>query len=525
MTIRSNSASLIARLAAAAAALASAPTASAALAPGNSVCFPAPYDQSTCLSWTSDADNITFTAVWPASGSVKVGWGGWGISSLTCGSMFPASVSMAFVGPGGVTLEDRAAVGHVLPQCRKEQLSYVTAKRIEPDGSVTVTWTRPLVAPRSSGQPSIVPGNVSIIGAVFYGQLDLRPCESTGVPAHQGIASFTAQLLPAAGRGASAGGAPAPAPAPAPPAPATGLVASFYVCSNAYTNLAHITSAGLERFYGQSSQVGLLPGVSTVDVAGRRLFALVESATGASFDLVSLDVDSGARGATCATPFSVPANYPLQNINIAFDPNNKTVIVAGCTDPECAGYVGVSRINPATCAATQVVKVPTDPPLNPTQSSAAFDPATDTFLMTVSQAVGKKPSGPVLVSVDMRTGRVLHSFAEGGTNFNVMSLVNDGPGRFLGVNVLQDQTVALATFDSARNKASVAPAVPGVLAALPGLSALERGEGGDVFYFLSQDGASGAARVIGVFAANGTLASTGTLPGDYSQSPTALFAL
>ena len=125
----------------------------------------------------------------------------------------------------------------------------------------------------------------------------------------------------------------------------------------------------------------------------------------------------------------------------------------------------------------------------------------------------------------MRAGRVLHSFAEGGTNFSIAALSRAGPGRFLGVNVRADLTVAMATFDSTRNKATLAPAVPGCVQALPGLSALVRRADGDVFYFVTLDGASGAPRIIGVFAANGTLASAGALPGDYSQAPTAFFAL
>lgn len=442
---------------------------------------------------------------------------------------------MAIKGPGGVVLEDRAAVAHVLPQCRKVQLSYVTESRVEPDGSFTISWTRPLVAPPSSGQPSILPGNVSIIGAVFYGSLDLRPCESTCIPGHMGVASFTVELLPAAAvpapagaagaAAAAAGDAQARALAPSLPAPAAGLVATFPVCSSQYTNLAHLSSAGLERFYGASSLVEIIQGVSTVDAAGRRLYSLLPSASGTSFDLISLDVDSGVRGATCATPFPAPSAYLLQNLNIAYDPNNKTVIVAACTDNECAGYVQVVRIDPAPCLVTPVVKIPCDPPLELSQGAAAFDPATNTFVMTVAQAVGKKPAGPVLISVDMLAGKVANSFVEAGTNFSIVALASAGPGRFVGLNVRPDLSVALATFDSARNKASLAPAVPGCVQPLRGLGALERKASGDVFYFFTQDAAFGAARIIGVFAANGTLASTGSLPGDASQSPTSFFVL
>ena len=526
-------------LAAAAAAAALAPVAAAAAAAAaNSVCFSAPYDPATCLSWTSDATNITFTANWPVlpntPGPAAVGWGGWGISQLTCGSMFPSSVWMAIKGPGGVRLEDRSAVGHVLPQCRKEQLSHVTAKRVEPDGSFSITWTRPLVAPKSSGQPSIVPGNISIIGAVFFGPLDLRPCESMGIPGHQTVVSFTAQLIPSDGAGSAAATLPSVSSAShgaqaalAPAAPVAGLIAAIPVCSSVYSNFAQLSPAGLERFYGASSAIQLLPGVSTVDVAGRRLYSLLESASGVNFELVSINVDSGVRSTTvCKTDFYVSSSYPLQNVNIAWDANNATVIVAGCTDPECAGYVGVSRIDPVTCASKPVVKAPTDPPLSSTRAGgSAFDPATDTFVMTIAQAAGKKPVGPVLVSIDMRSGKVLHTFVETGTNVSIIALTSAGPGRFLGVNEFPDLRIALATLDSALSKVSLAPAVPNCVEALAGASALVQKDGGDVFYFLSQDGAGGATRIIGVFAANGTVASTGLLPGDASLAPPAFFVL
>jgi hypothetical protein len=496
----------------------------------NSVCFSAPYDPATCLSWKTDSVNITFTAVAPPipqQPSVVVGWIGWGITQLSCGSMFPSSVWMAIKGPNGVVLEDRAATAHVIPLCQKSQLSYVTESHVDPDGSFTITWTRPLIAPKSSGQPSILPGNVTLIGAIFFGSLDLRPCEQTGIPAHQSFVTFTADLLGSTKKtdnNEQHNTALVNVQTPqAPPTPPAGLIATFPVCTS-YSNLAHLTPTGQERFYGESSLLALLPGVSTLDPVGRKIYSLLMSTDGSLFDLISLNVDSGVRGKTCSTTFPVPVSYALQNLNIAFDSNNKTVIVAGCTDVECAGYVQVSQINPETCESRSILKVATDPSIYNSQGGGAFDAKTNTFIMSVMQIVGKASSGPVLISVDMVLGKVLHTFVE--ANSTLVSVTSDGLGRFLGVSVLPDLRVALTTIDTVKNKITIAPPVPNCVQALPGMSALEKQEtGDDIFYFFTQDGGLGAARLIGVFAANGTIASTGTLPGDVSLLPTSFFML
>ena len=44
-----------------------------------------------------------------------------------------------------------------------------------------------------------------------------------------------------------------------------------------------------------------------------------------------------------------------------------------------------------------------------------------------------------------------------------------------------------------------------------------------VLYFLAVDSTSGGALVVGVHTGNGTIASTGALPGDAGQAPAALF--
>jgi len=131
----------------------------------------------------------------------------------------------------------------------------------------------------------------------------------------------------------------------------------------------------------------------------------------------------------------------------------------------------------------------------------------------------------VLVSVNVLTGKVLHVLQEASANVTIVALSNAGPGLFLGVGMLPDYTVALATFNSALNSIAVAPAVPGYHEGLPGLSVYEKKETGDVFYFLTPDSVTGSARIVGVFASNGTLASSGVLPGDASQLPSSFFLL
>jgi hypothetical protein len=492
--------------------------------PTKRVCYPTPPYDANCLEWEDDGTNITFTASWPfvTGTSAPAQWGGWGISELTCGSMFPASMWFVVRNPNGVTIEDRYSVSHQVPQCRKTQLSHITRYHVSEDGSLNVTWTRPLAPPPSSGQPTIVAGNVTLIGAVFAGPpLDLRPCESTGVPAHGPFMSATVQLVADPGEPSSA--------AAAVVTPVAGLVASFPVCAGTYvpySNLARVTATGIEKFYGVSSPLTLYAG-STVDPVGRQLYTLELSSNAQSYLLASLNVDTGALGASCDTGIPVPSTNQLTNLAIAWDSNTATVIIAGCTDIECAGYVQVARLDPDTCTVKPVVKVPTDPAANVVQSAAAFDPITNTFVMTLTQARGKAAAAPVLIAVDMLAGNVTHTVGETGRNVTIVSLVNAGSGRFYGLNSSTPYSytagVSLVTYDSTRNTLRAAALVPDILSAVPSLAALARaGPGeGDVYYFVNlvQTG----AQLVGLFASNGTVASIGSFPGDTSQAPSALF--
>ena len=506
------------------AAAAAAPRSAASAAPSR-ICLQPPA-QDACLSWTSDGTNISFVGSWPALPSpYGVGWGAWGISSISCGSMYPASVWMVLKGPSNVLrLEDRVTTAHAVPQCRKRQLSYVTASSVKPDGSFTVSWTRPLVAPPGSGQPNIRPGNDSLIGAAYFGTpLVLRPCEPSGIPAHTSVAAYTVQLLnaPAPARRA----APAPAPASLPAPAGAGLLAAVPVCttgSSAANNFARVSPQGAEQFYGVAQVPGYL-GVTAVDAAGRRLHAFSPNATGVGFSLASVDIDSGRTVSTCNTGVLVPTQQSLEDVGLAWDARGASLIVSTCTDAVCAGYVQVSRLQPGSCKLTPVVKVPTDPSANPQTGAAAFDAASGTYVMSLTQTI-RGATGLVLVAVDVAAGSAVHVFNEAPRGLDIVGLVPEAgaPGVFVGVaNFLDAQQygLALIRYDANANTLTRAPAVPGYSGAMPGSAALNPTT--DIFYFLAQD--QHGTSIVGVHTANGTLASAGVLPGDAGQTPSAFF--
>lgn len=181
-------------------------------------------------------------------------------------------------------------------------------------------------------------------------------------------------------------------------------------------------------------------------------------------------------------------------------------------------------MDPSSCFLTPVVKIPTDPESSVLPAAAAFDPVTNTFVLTLSQARGKAAAGPVLVAVDMGTGNVTHTLRESARNLTIISLVNSGPGRFLGLSfsAYPDPAypgVFLVSYDSDRNAVRKFAHVPGVTYATPNLAARED----DIFYFITS--AAGMPSIVGLFAANGTVASTAQFPGDASQAPSAFFHL
>ena len=501
-------------------------TAHAAAAPSRT-CLAPPAD-AVCLSWAVADGNITFHGVWPALPPPSgVGWGAWGISAVSCGSMYPASVWMAIKGPAGVVLEDRFTDAHTVPQCHKRQLSHVTASSVQPDGSFTVSWTRPLAAPPSSGQPSIGPGNVSLIGAAFMGApLDLRPCEASGIPIHTSVGAFTVQLVAAAATAPRVEeAAPAPPLAAAASAATPGLVAALPVCASgngAFNNFARVSPRGVEQFFGDAWIPGYL-GVTAVDPARRRLYALTPNVAGVAYELASVDVGSGRLLATCSTGIPVPSGGSVEDLGLAWDALNSSLIVAACTDSVCAGYVEVSRLDPSSCRRAPVVKVPTDPAAAVLPGAAAFDPSSNTFVMSITQTV-KGSTGLVLIAVDMGAGSVARVFNEARRGVDIVTLSPEAgaPGVFVGLDNSLDPAhpvVSFVRYDAAGNTLTRAPALP-CRGALPGSGALDPL---GILYFLAPDVAGGGTRVLGVHTANGTLASAGTLPGDAGQTPSAFF--
>lgn len=437
--------------------------------------------------------------------------------------MFPASVWMAIQGPGGIVLEDRVTVAHVMPLCQKKQLSYVTKSSIAPDGSLTVSWTRPLIAPPSSGQPSIVPGNVSMIGAMFQGPpLDLRPCEAAGLPLHTALGVFTVELLPASS--APVLDAPALAPSlatPAPTAPPAGLIVALPVCAITRTNFARLLPSGAETYYGVAEAPAYL-GVTSVDPQSRRLYSLAPNYNGATFALSVLDIDSGALLSTCLTSIMVPSSGSFAGLGLAWDARNGSAIVSACTDVYCAGYVAVMRLDPSSCAAALILKVPTDPAAAVLPGAAAFDAASGTFVMSITQSLGGTVS-LVLIGVDMETGAVLGTYNEGIRGLDVVALAAEEgrAGSFVGVEVDPANTVAFVRYNAIANRLTRAPPLKGCTGgAVAGSAALDAQSG--VLYVLTPDAPSGSARVLGIHTANGTLASVGIMPGNTENIPGAL---
>jgi hypothetical protein len=127
---------------------------------------------SLCLDVTSDgAGTLAFNATCsPSPGSSTVTWCGFGFSTSSFTTMFPAEiVALQAAADGRVWLEDRcAAAGYTLPPCFAEQASVLVAGARDARGVLRAAWTRaarvaaPLLA---AGYIDLV-GNLTAIGAL-----------------------------------------------------------------------------------------------------------------------------------------------------------------------------------------------------------------------------------------------------------------------------------------------------------------------------------------------------------------------
>jgi len=190
-----------------------------------------------------------------------------------------------------------------------------------------------------------------------------------------------------------------------------------------------------------------------------------------SFALASVDIDTGRLVSSCDTGILVPPNQVFEDVGLAWDARGASLLVAACTDSVCAGYVQVSRLLPGSCKLTPVVKVPTDPSQNPQMGAAAFDAASGTFVMSLTQTIGGV-TGLVLVAVDVAAGTVTHVLNEAARNIDVVSLTAEPgapPGTFIGaVNLVggSEYGAALCRYSAATNKFTRAPTLAGYGSAL-----------------------------------------------------------
>ena len=224
--------------------------------------------------WTT---NITLSATIAADPDAGVPvWGAWGLPALTCGNMWPSHVWLILPAPsGGVRVEDRVAVAHAAPACaaRAPQLSHTLSGAVAADGSVSVTWTRPLAPLPAYQQPAIARNATPVIGAYALGAgaLAFPACGVAGLPFHSNVVnSVTADFY--------AGAAPpseAPALAPRPAAARySGLAGLAAVCGDACAALTHLQAATGRVSFPSAATPSLYPLLTALDGAARVVHAL-----------------------------------------------------------------------------------------------------------------------------------------------------------------------------------------------------------------------------------------------------------
>jgi len=495
----------------------------------SSLCFPAPHD-ANCLSWHVGTANITFTAHFAADPSTGLPiWGAWALPALACGNMWPASVWLALPSPsGGVRIEDRVSTAHAAPACAKApQLSHTLSGAVAADGSVDVTWTRPLAPAAAYRQPAIAAGATPVIGAYALGAAALAfpPCAVAGLPFHSNVvngvaADFLAGAAAAAGEAAAAAAAPKPS--------YSGLVGVAAVCGDSCAALARIDASTGRASFATAASPPLYPLLTALDGAARVVHALAyNNSPGAggspAIFVASLSADTGALLATCATGFALNSAFDLANLNFAFDAARGEVLIASCTDSACVAPLNVTALRPGSCASRVIAAFAAEELT--AGGSGAVDPHARVFVFSLARG-GAKP-GLAVAALNISSGAVLRITPEAGQDAPyVQSLAFDEVARLvygLAFTTAGYSQPTLVAIDARTGKLRSVAAVAGCAGALP--DSLAVSADGERLFFVGT-GSGGVATLFAIFAANATVAAALPLQGfTLEDAPTALLWL
>ena len=447
-------------------------------------------------------------------------WGAFGLPALGCGNMWPAHVWLVLPSPAGdVRVEDRLNVAHAAPQCaakRVPQLSHTLAGSVAADGSVTATWTRPLVPAPTYQQPAIQRGAPTpVIGAYALGAeaLPFPACGTAGLPFHTNVlAGVSVDFL----AGTPRGGEPVDLPSVAAPPSYSGLASLAAVCGDSCAALAHLDVPTGGVSFPSANTPSLYPLLTALDSAGHVVHALAynNSAAGRAPGLfvASLSADTGALVGTCATRFEQNDGYVFANLNFAFDSKRGEVIIASCTDASCVGPLNITALNPGTCATRNIASLSAEE--LDTGGTGAVDPYARVLVLSLAR--GGKAPGLAVVAINIDTGAVLRVTPETQDTPYVQSLVFDDASRSVyGLAFTQDGASQpyLVAIDTKTGRLRQIAAVAGCAGALP--DSLAVSADGERLFFVGA-GAGGAATLFSIFAANATISSAAPLQGALS---------
>jgi hypothetical protein len=437
--------------------------------------------------------------------------------------MFPAHVWLALPSPsGGVRVEDRVATAHAAPACaaRVPQLSHTLSGSVAPDGTVTVSWTRPLAPAHQYKQPAIVGGATPLTAAYALGAAALAfpVCGVDGLPFHSNVFNGeTVEFISALNPPTPVAGA----------ARYSGLAGVAAVCGDACAAVTRLDAQTGGVAFASAASPSLFPLLTALDAQARTVHALSfnNSADGRSSALfvASLSADTGTLLGTCATPFALNDGFDLANLNFAFDAARGEVIIASCADSACVAPLNVTALRPGSCALRGVAALAAEELT--VGGSGAVDPYAR--VLVFSFARGGAKAGLTVAALNISTGAVIRITPEATDTPYVQSLVFDDVSRLvfgLAFTTAGSSQPTLVAINARTGKLrSIAP-VAGCEGALP--DSLAVSADGEQLFFVGA-GAGGAPTLFTIFAANATIATSAPLQDTLSlgDAPSALFWL